>query len=162
MGGRILPPNAVPAPPPRRDRRRSTPVRTVRAGTAPRAANSGGVNSVNLIGRLVEDPVPRSGPGGEPQCSMRLAVPRIGDAGLREPGLVYVEVVATGLRAHDVAREARAGVRVGVSGRLELDEWTEPGGERRTRYEVMADQLELLDGWVPPAEPAPPGPAPPG
>jgi single-stranded DNA-binding protein len=109
------------------------------------------VNSVNLIGRLVEDPVLRIGHGGKEQCSMRVAVPRIGDAGLREPGLVYVEVVAAGLRAHDVVREARAGTRIGVSGRLELDEWTEPGGERRVRYEVMADQLELLD-----AAPRPP------
>ena len=103
------------------------------------------MNSVNLIGRLVEDPVLRSGPDGEEQCSLRIAVPRVGSVGLREPGLVYVEVVATGLRAHDVANEARIGMRVGVSGRLELDEWTDPDGERRTRYEVMADQLELLD-----------------
>jgi single-strand DNA-binding protein len=113
------------------------------------------VNSVNLIGRLVEDPVLRAANGGGEQCSMRIAVPRIGGAGLREPGLVYVEVVATGLRAHDIAREARAGMRVGVSGRLELDEWTEPDGERRTRYEVMADQIELLDGWAPPGEAMP-------
>jgi single-strand DNA-binding protein len=112
------------------------------------------VNSVNLIGRLVGDPVLRAGPGGEDQCSMRIAVPRVGSVGLREPGLVYVEVVATGLRAHDVARDAGIGMRVGVSGRLELDEWTDPDGERRTRYEVMADQLELLDGWAPPAPPS--------
>jgi single-strand DNA-binding protein len=122
-------------------------------GTVAPPANSGGVNSVNLIGRLVADPVLRTGDGGEEQCSMRVAVPRIGDAGLREPGLVYVEVVATGLRAHDVVREARAGTRIGVSGRLELDEWTDPGGERRTRYEVMADQLELLDASPPPHAP---------
>jgi single-strand DNA-binding protein len=107
------------------------------------------VNSVNLIGRLVEDPVLRTGPGGEQQCSMRVAIPRVGGAGLREPGLVYVEVVATGLRAHDVAAGVASGMRVGVSGRLELDEWTEPGGERRSRYEVMADQLEVLDGPPP-------------
>jgi single-strand DNA-binding protein len=109
------------------------------------------VNSVNLIGRLVEDPVLRTGSGGDEQCSLRVAVPRIGEAGLREPGLVYVEVVVTGLRAHDVVREARAGTRIGVSGRLELDEWTAEGGERRTRYEVMADQLELLDAAWPPS-----------
>ncbi|HKP91258.1 MAG TPA: single-stranded DNA-binding protein [Thermoleophilaceae bacterium] len=111
------------------------------------------MNSVNLIGRLVEDPVLRVTEGGAEVCSMRVAVPRIGQAGLREPGLVYVEVLATGLRAHDVVREARAGTRIGVSGRLELDEWSEPDGERRTRYEVLADQLELLDGSAPPSPP---------
>jgi single-strand DNA-binding protein len=103
------------------------------------------VNSVNLIGRLVEDPVLRSAPGDEPRCAMRVAVPRVGTAGLREPGLVYVEVVATGLRAHDLVGSVTSGMRIGVSGRLELEEWTEPSGELRSRYEVMADQLEVLD-----------------
>jgi single-strand DNA-binding protein len=104
------------------------------------------VNSVNLIGRLVQDPAVRSGPGGEDQCAMRVAVPRVGDGGLRQPGVVYVEVVASGLRAADLLAELRDGMRIGVSGRLELDEWTDPDGERHARYEILADQLELLDG----------------
>ena len=104
---------------------------------------------MNLIGRLVEDPVLSTAVDGAPHCAMRVAVPRIGAAGLREPGLVYVEVVATGLRAHDVVEVARAGARIGVSGRLELDEWKEAGGERRSRYEVMADQIEVLDATLP-------------
>jgi len=118
-------------------------------GSAAPPANSGGVNSVNLIGRLVADPVLRKGPGGDQRCSMRVAVPRVGEAGLREPGLVYVEVVATGLRAHDLVAEAASGTRIGVSGRLELDEWTGPDGERHARYEVLADQLEVLDAPPP-------------
>ena len=107
------------------------------------------MNSVNLIGRLVADPVLRTGPGGDQRCSMRVAVPRVGEAGLREPGLVYVEVVATGLRARDLLDEVASGMRVGVSGRLELDEWIESSGERRATYEVMADQLEVLDAQPP-------------
>jgi single-stranded DNA-binding protein len=118
-------------------------------GTAAPPANSGGVNSVNLIGRLVDDPVLRTGLGGDQQCVMRVAIPRVGEAGLREPGVVYVEVVATGLRAHDLLAEVARGMRVGVSGRLGLDEWTEPGGQRCARYEVMADQLEVLDAEPP-------------
>ena len=100
---------------------------------------------MNLIGRLVEDPAARTGPGGEDQCAMRVAVPRVGSGGLRQPGVVYVEVVASGLRAADLLVELRDGMRIGVSGRLELDEWTEADGERRSRYEVLADQLEVLD-----------------
>ena len=101
---------------------------------------------MNLIGRLVDDPAARTGPGGEEQCAMRVAIPRVGSRGIREPGVVYVEVVASGLRAADLLAELRGGMRIGVSGRLELDEWTEPDGERQLRYEVLADQLELLDG----------------
>jgi single-strand DNA-binding protein len=114
-------------------------------GSAAPPANSGGVNSVNLIGRLVDDPVARTAPGGEEQCALRLAVPRVGDGGLREPGVVYVEVVVRGLRALDLLEQVRGGARIGVSGRLELDEWTEDDGQQRARYEVLADQLEVLD-----------------
>ena len=76
---------------------------------------------------------------------MRLAVPRVGDGGLREPGVVYVEVVVGGLRALDLLEHLRGGARIGVSGRLELDEWTEDDGQQRVRYEVLAHQLEVLD-----------------
>ena len=100
---------------------------------------------MNLIGRLVEDPVARTAPDGEEQCAMRIAVPRVGDAGLREPGVLYVEVVARGLRAVDLLEQVRGGARIGVSGRLEHDEWVETDGERSSRFEVLADQLEVLD-----------------
>ena len=105
---------------------------------------------MNLIGRLVADPVLETAPDGGHRCTMRVAVPRVGRSGLREPGVVYVEVVATGLRAHDLAAGVTSGMRIGVSGRLELDEWTAPGGEPQSRYEVMADQIEVLDS--PPRE----------
>jgi single-stranded DNA-binding protein len=59
--------------------------------------------------------------------------------------VVYVDVVAAGVRARGLVEELRGGMRVAVSGRLDLDEWIDPGGERRVRYEVVADQLEVLD-----------------
>jgi single-strand DNA-binding protein len=103
------------------------------------------VNSVNLVGRLVGAPELRVGVNGENVCSMRVAVPRFRSGGLREPGVVFVEVTATGLRARDLAAEVVDGMRVGVSGRLDLDEWTDLDGEGHSRYEVMADQFEVLD-----------------
>jgi single-stranded DNA-binding protein len=107
------------------------------------------VNSVNLIGHVAGPPVLGVAAGGEQACSVRVAVPRFQPGGLREPGVVYVEVTAVGLRALELAEGAVEGVRLGVSGRLALDEWTGPDGELRSRYEVMADQLELLDAPPP-------------
>jgi single-strand DNA-binding protein len=103
------------------------------------------MNSVNLVGRLVGAPELRAGATGDHVCVMRLAVPRFRPSGLREPGVVFVEVAATGLRARELAAGVVDGMRVGVSGRLDLDEWVDAEGERRSRYEVMADQLEVLD-----------------
>ncbi|MDQ3935888.1 MAG: single-stranded DNA-binding protein, partial [Actinomycetota bacterium] len=73
--------------------------------------------------------------------------------GVREPGVVYIEVVVSGLRASDVCDAAAVGGRIGVCGRIEPDERSGPDGERSSRYEVMADQLELLDPLDLPAEP---------
>jgi single-stranded DNA-binding protein len=103
------------------------------------------VNSVNLIGTLVGEPALGVAVEGEDVCTMRLAVPRVGRFGMPEPGVVYVEVTATGLRGRELADEVEEGMRIGVSGRLELDEWVTPEGERVSRFEVAADQLEVLD-----------------
>lgn len=100
---------------------------------------------MSLIGRLAKPPEMRVSDAGEDVCVMRLAVPRVGRGGIREPGVVYVEVTTTGWQAHEVHDALAVGGRVGVAGRIELDEWITSQGERRSRYEVMADQLELLD-----------------
>jgi single stranded DNA-binding protein len=120
-------------------------VQPVPAGSAHLPAKSGGVNSVNLIGRLAGAPELRVSASGEQVCSMRVAVPRFQSGGVREPGVVFVEVTVAGLRGAELVDQVVDGMRLGVSGRLDLDEWTAPGGERHVRYEVMADQLEVLD-----------------
>jgi single-strand DNA-binding protein len=112
------------------------------------------VNSVSLIGRVAEPPQMRSGPDGEDVCAIRLAVPRVARGGMREPGVVYMEVTSSGWQAHEIHEALVVGGRVGVTGRIALEEWTDEDGRRRSRYEVMADQLEILD---PPPSGAAPG-----
>jgi single-strand DNA-binding protein len=121
------------------------PARPVVAGTGARLANTGGVNSVSLIGRLAEPPELRISDDGAEICAMRLAVPRVARGGMREPGVVYVEVTTSGWQAREIHDALLVGARIGVAGRIELDEWITPEGERVSRHEVMADQLELLD-----------------
>jgi single-strand DNA-binding protein len=111
------------------------------------------VNSVSLIGRLAEPAEMRVGDSGEDVCAMRLAVPRVARGGRREPGVVYVEVTTRGWQAHEVQKALAVGGRIAIVGRIELDEWVTPEGEHESRYEVLADQLELLD---PPPEQAEP------
>ncbi len=49
-----------------------------------------------------------------------------------------------GALAESVAQYLEQGRQVGVSGRLELDEWETDAGERRSRHKVVADEVEFL------------------
>jgi hypothetical protein len=60
---------------------------------------------VSLIGTVVGEVALRAGVEGQELWTMRVAVPRVGSGGIREPGVVYVEVTATGLRGRELAEE---------------------------------------------------------
>ena len=99
------------------------------------------MNSVALIGTLIEDPALREG-AGPLRCTMRLAVPRHARGGHREPGVVYVAVTTFGLEARDCAERLRRGDRIGVTGRIEQDRYRTPEGWQ-VDHSVLIDQLDL-------------------
>jgi single-stranded DNA-binding protein len=102
------------------------------------------VNSVSLIGTLVEDPDLREN-GDEPvRCTMRVAVPRRDHSGLQLPGVVYVDAAIFGLRARDCAERLHRGDRIGLTGRLEQDRSRSPNGQLVVENAILVDQLDLL------------------
>jgi single stranded DNA-binding protein len=102
------------------------------------------VNSVSLIGTLTADPEVVPGRRGGEVCVMRIAVPRRNRSGRREPGVVYVEAAAFGADALECAARLRAGDAIGVSGRIEREEYRTREGQRRVDHAVLIDQLDLL------------------
>ncbi len=98
---------------------------------------TGWVNVVSLIARVVGEPELRTNRAGEPECRMRLAVPRYSQGGQREPGVVYVDASTFGLRAQEHAERLSEGSTVGLSGRLDSDPPERGIG-------VLIDQLDLL------------------
>jgi single-stranded DNA-binding protein len=103
------------------------------------------VNNVSLIGSLVEAPELTVDEGGGDVCFMRVEVPRRGQAGEREPGVLYVDVTAHGRQAKLCAEELAVGRRIGVSGTLERDYALGSRGPRRSRWQVHAHQVDILD-----------------
>lgn len=101
------------------------------------------MNNVSLIGTLIVDPDLSTGRDGREQCVMQIGIPRRGLQGEYEPGLVYIDVTTFGGQAKVCANELRAGDRVGISGTLERDDSLEIG-PRRSRWEVHANQIEVL------------------
>jgi single stranded DNA-binding protein len=107
------------------------------------------VNNVNLIGSVVGEPELTVDREGRDVCAMQLAVQRRGPTGDPEPGVIYIDVRTYGRQARTCANELAAGQRVGVAGRLERDDSLDSRGPRRSRWEVHAYQVDLIDTAVP-------------
>jgi hypothetical protein len=107
------------------------------------------LNNVSLIGALVGDPELTVDHRGQDVCVMQVEVPRRGRAGELQPGVIYVDVRAYGEQARTCANELAAGLRVGISGTLERDDSLESRGPRRSRWEVDAHQVQLIDQAAP-------------
>ena len=80
------------------------------------------MNVVSLTGRVVGEPELRTTRSGLPECRIKLSVPRYTRRGIREPGVVYVDVTTFGLEARECAARLSEGSAVCLSGRLDHDD----------------------------------------
>jgi single-stranded DNA-binding protein len=100
------------------------------------------VNAVSLIGTIAQSPGQLQGDTGE-RLRFQVAVPRRSREGQRLPGVVYVGCILDELDAHDWSQRLSTGMRVGLAGRLDVDEEYRPDGWHRT-HAVLVDQLDYL------------------
>ncbi|MGE0027007.1 MAG: single-stranded DNA-binding protein [Thermoleophilia bacterium] len=138
------------------------------------------LNRVTLVGRLTRDPELRHTGGGDPICSIRLAVSSRArdESGNWGDKSNYFDVTVFGRQAQTAADYLAKGRRIGVDGRLSWREWQAQDGTKRQSVEVIANDLFFLDsrgeggggyggereasGWSQPAGGAPGGGAPGG
>lgn len=97
------------------------------------------MNSINITGRLTQDPELRALPSGESVCKLRLAVEGMSPGG--ETG--YVNVSAFGKPGEAAARVLSKGWLVAVQGRLSYRAWETDDGAKRHDYEVVGN-VEFL------------------
>lgn len=101
------------------------------------------MNHVCLAGNLVADPELRYSAGGKAWCVFRVAVNRKqGD----ELVASFFDGKVFGEQAERFAESAGKGVRVLVSGRLELEQWEGEGG-KRSRVVVLVDEVGVSLRW---------------
>lgn len=98
------------------------------------------MNLVALIGNLASEPELRHTPTGRAVCDFRLAVSRPGGEQAD-----FFTVIAWERQAEVCNEYLGKGRRVGVDGRLHHSTW-EVEGERRSKVEVVAHRVQLLDG----------------
>ncbi len=104
------------------------------------------LNHIVLMGRLTRDPELRRTQSGTPVASFRLAVDRdfvSRDGGERQAD--FIDVVAWRSTAEFVSKYFAKGRMAVVSGRLQMRDWTDKEGNKRTNAEVVADNVYFGD-----------------
>lgn len=104
------------------------------------------LNHIVLMGRLVRDPELRHTQAGLPVATFRIAVDR--DFGNRETGereADFIDVVAWRSTAEFVSKYFAKGRMAVVSGRLQIRNWTDKEGAKRSTAEVVADNVYFGD-----------------
>ena len=103
-------------------------------------------NRVNLTGNLTRDPELRETKGGLAVLSFGLAVNdrRKNSDGEWKDSPNFIDCTLFGPRALDVAKFLKKGHKVAVEGKLRWSSWETEGGAKRSKIEVIIDELELM------------------
>ena len=104
------------------------------------------LNHIVIMGRLARDPELRHTQTGTPVATFRLAVDRdFKDKNTGERATDWIDVVAWRGTGEFVSRYFTKGRLAVVEGRLQMREWTDKEGNRRTSAEVVADNVYFGD-----------------
>ena len=107
------------------------------------------INRVVLTGNLTKDAELKQTSGGMAIVSMRLAVNdrrKNSSTGQWEDSPNFIDVTMFGSRGEAVSRFLSKGKQIAVEGKLRWHEWEAASGEKRSKVEVVADDIELLGG----------------
>jgi len=100
------------------------------------------LNQIVLMGRLVRDPELRYTQSQTPVASFRIAVDRdFGGRDGAERQTDFIDIVAWRQSAEFVSKYFTKGSMIIVTGRLQMRDWTDKEGNKRTSAEVVADRV---------------------
>lgn len=100
------------------------------------------LNHIVIMGRLARDPELRRTQTGTPVVSFRLAVERdFKDKASGERITDWIDVTAWSYTAEFVSKYFTKDRMAVVSGRLQMRDWTDKNGSKRTSAEIVADSV---------------------
>ena len=108
-------------------------------------------NSVTLVGNITRDPELRFTPSGQATASFGLAVNRRWQNRQTqewEEATSFFDVVCWREQAENASESLARGSRVIVTGRLEQRSWETPDGDKRSKVEVIADEIGPSLRWA--------------
>lgn len=106
------------------------------------------INRATIVGRLTRDPEVRTTPNGVNVTSFGVATNFVWtDAtGARKESVEFHNVVAWRKLGEIAAQYLKKGRRVLIEGRLQTSSWQGQDGVKRSRTEIVADNMIMLDG----------------
>ena len=103
------------------------------------------LNKIIIMGRLARDPELRRTGSGTSVTSFSLACDRDFKSQSGEKETDFIEVVAWKNTAEFVSKYFSKGRMAVVEGRLQIRDWTDKAGNKRTTAEVVADNVYFAD-----------------
>jgi single-strand DNA-binding protein len=108
-------------------------------------------NSVTVVGNVTRDPELRFTPSGQATATFGLAVNRIWNdrqTNERKEAVSFFDIVCWREMAENASESLTKGTRVLVTGRLEQRSWETPDGEKRSKIEIVADEIGPSLRWA--------------
>lgn len=105
------------------------------------------INRVNITGNLTRDPELRATAGGTQMLAFGVAVndrrknPQTGEW---EDFPNFVDCIVFGSRAEAVSRFITKGSKVAIEGKLRYSSWETKEGQRRSKLEVIVDEIDFM------------------
>lgn len=110
------------------------------------------INKCFISGNLTRSPELRSTQGGSPVLTFGVAVNdrrRNQQTGQWEDVPNFIDCVLFGNRAQSVQQHIGKGSKVAIEGRLRWSQWTDKTGQKRSKIEVIVEDIEFLSNSKP-------------
>lgn len=101
------------------------------------------LNKAILMGRLTRDPELRYTPNNTPVCQFTLAIDRTYSGKNQNQQADFIDVVAWRQAGEFVSQWFTKGMLMVVVGRIQSRGYTDRDGNKRTKVEVVADEIQF-------------------
>lgn len=103
-------------------------------------------NKIILVGNLTRDIEIRYSQGGMGIAKTAIATSRkFTSNGEKKEEVCFVDVTFFGRSAEVANQYLRKGSKILVEGRLNLDQWVDQNGQKRSKHGVIAESMQMLD-----------------
>ncbi|MBU1076117.1 MAG: single-stranded DNA-binding protein [Spirochaetes bacterium] len=104
------------------------------------------VNTVVVVGRLVEKPIIKYGASGTAVTNLRIANNTYSKTSESKTKVNFFTVVVFGKQAENCEKYLDKGRQVIINGRLDQNSWEDNNGNKRSTVRVIANSVQFIGG----------------